>query len=117
MKPIIGTVLNTTEKPDELGWVQVAPTSYQLNTMGISRKYVLGTKDGLSRRDLVLKKSVMPRPIYFRPNTYEWNGVEVPPPSTWASLHSNPDAAEFDEEVELVDIEEIRILPTPVVRK
>jgi hypothetical protein len=41
----------------------------------------------------------------------------VPPPSTWASLHSNPDAAEFDEEVELVDIEEIRILTAPVVRK
>ena len=114
MKPKIGTVLNPTEKRDELGWVQVAPTSY---TLGISRKYVLGTKDGLSRRNLVLKKSVMPRPIYFRPNTYEWNGVEVPPPSTWASLHSNPDAAEFDEEVELVNIEEIRILPIPVVRK
>ena len=84
--------------------------------MGISRKFVLGTKDGLSRRDLVLKKSVMPRPIFFR-HTYEWNGVEVPTPSTWASLHSNPDAAEFDVEVELVDIEEIRILPTHVVRK
>lgn len=110
-------VLNTTENPDELGWVPVAPTAYQQNSMGISRKFVLGTKSGLSRGDLVLKLSAMPRPIFIRPYTFEWNCVEVPPPSTWASLHSNPDAAEFDVEVDLLDVINIRILPTPTVRK
>ena len=48
------------------------------------------------------------------------NGVEVPPPSTWASLRLNPGAAEFDVEVEIVDIADIVenvVRPTQLVRK
>ena len=108
------------DDPNDLGWKEVAPTAYQANTMGYSRKFILGTQDGSSRRDLVLKRAAMPRPIFLRPNTYEMNGVEVPPPSTWASLRLNPGAAEFDVEVEIVDIADIVdnvVRPTQLVRK
>jgi hypothetical protein len=61
--------------------------------------------------------AAMPRPILLRPNTYEWNGVPVPPPSTWASFRVNLGAAEFDVEVEPLDISEVTVRPTPVIRK
>jgi hypothetical protein len=109
--------LNPMESPDQLGWVEVAPTSYQANTLGFKRNFVLGTRDGVSRRDLLLTAAAMPRPILLRPNTYEWNGVPVPPPSTWASFRVNLGAAEFDVEVEPLDISEVTVRPTPVIRK
>jgi hypothetical protein len=105
------------ESPDQLGWVEVAPTSYQVNTIGFKRNFVLRTRDGVSRRDLLLTAAAMLRPILLRPNTYEWNGVPVPPPSTWASLRVNLGAAEFDVEVEPLDFSEVTVRPTPVIRK
>jgi hypothetical protein len=109
--------LNPMEFPDQLGWVEVAPTLYQANKLGFKRKFGLGTRDGVTRRDLLLTAAVMPRPILLRPNTYEWNGVPVLPPSTWASFRVNLGAAEFDVEVEPLEISEVTVIPTPVIRK
>jgi hypothetical protein len=110
-------VPNPVENPDELGWIRCAPTPYQLNNLGITTKFILGTRSSASRRDLVLKPEAMPKPIFFRPNTYEWNGVPVPPPSTWAALQPNAIAAGFDAVLELLEIADIVVLPTPSVRK
>jgi hypothetical protein len=59
----------------------------------------------------------MPEPIFFRPNTYEWNGVPVPNPSTWAALQPNTIAAGFEAALELMEIADIVVSPTPSVRK
>lgn len=105
------------ENPNELGWIRCAPTAYQLNNLGITTKFILGTGSGASRRDLVLKPEAMPRPILFRPNTYEWNGVPVPPPKTWATLSPNKIAAGFEVVVEPLEMSDIVVSPTPSVHK
>lgn len=110
-------VLNPMENSNDLGWVGCAPTAYQLNNLGITTKFILGTRNGASRRDLVLQPEAMPRPILFRPNTYEWNGVPVPPPSTWAALQPIAIAAGFEVVIEPLDLLEIIVSPTPTVRK
>ena len=85
--------------------VETVPTAYQANNLLIHRKFVLGTADGSPKKDLVLTRGAMPKPVDYIVNRFRARGIILQNPSSWASLNSNQEPDGFDEEVEVISSE------------
>ena len=82
--------------------VETVPTAYQANNLLIHRKFVMGTADGSPKKDLVLTRAAMPKPVDFLAGRFRACGIVLQNPSSWASLSSNQESDGFDEEVEVI---------------
>ena len=81
--------------------IETEPTPYQTNNLNIDRKFVLGTADGSPKKDLVLTRAAMPKPVDFVVGRFRANGIVLQNPSSWTSLRSKREPDGFDDEVEL----------------
>lgn len=82
--------------------VETVPTAYQTNNLLIQRKYVMATADGSPKKDLVLTRAAMPKPVNFLSGRFRSKGIVLQNPSSWASLGSQQEPDGFDEEVEVI---------------
>ena len=90
--PVIGRNL--------LQCVEIPPTPYQANIMNIDRKFVMGTADGSPKKDLVITRAAMPKPVDFVVGRFSTKGIVLLNPSSWASLRRNQEPDGFDETVD-----------------
>ena len=65
--PVIGRNL--------LQCVEIPPTPYQANNLNIDRKFVMGTADGSPKKDLVITRAAMPKPVDFVVGRFRANGI------------------------------------------
>ena len=91
-----------------LQFVETAPTTFQRNQLSIERKFVLNTADGSLKRDLLLTKAAMPKPVAFVAGKYQIDGVLLPPPELWFSRNTSASADEnFDVPVDFSSLEDL----------
>ena len=62
----------------------------------------MGTADGSPKKDLVLTRAAMPKPVTFLAGRFRARGIVLQNPSSWASLGGDQEADGFDEEVEVI---------------
>lgn len=79
--------------------IETFPTAYQANNLHIHRKFVMGTADGSPKKDLVLTRAAMPKPVDFLIGRFRSRGIVLQNPSGWTSLAADQEPDGFDEEV------------------
>lgn len=87
--------------------IETGPTAYQANNLHIQRKFVLGTVDGSPKKDLVLTRAAMLKPLDFATGRFKVGSVVLPDPCNWHSLSENQELDGFDEEVEVISSEDL----------
>ena len=80
--------------------IEIPPTPYQANNLNIDRKFVMGAADGSPKKDLVLTRAAMPKPVDFVVGRFRANDIVLQNPSSWASLRKSQEPDGFDEAVD-----------------
>ena len=90
-----------------LQFVETATTLFQKNQLSIERKFVLNTADGSPKRDLLLTKAAMPKPVAFVAGKYQIDGVLLPSPELWSTRNASSGDENFDVAVDLSSLEDL----------
>lgn len=94
--------------PSTLQYCLGTPSVYQLNQLGVVKRFVLKTLDNTAKASLKLSAAAMSLPFAFVQDKFTDEGVTIPDPTTWSALKT-PSAAEagFSEQVEPISYEEL----------
>ena len=100
--------------PSTLQYCLGTPSAYQLNQLGVVKRFVLKTLDNTAKASLKLSAAAMPLPFAFVQDKFTDEGATIPDPTiipdppTWSALKT-PSAAEasFSEPVEPISYEKL----------